>query len=29
MEVVLICKVDEQWSFTGNKHTHRWLWYAW
>ncbi len=24
-EVGLICEVDEQWSFVGNKNTPRWL----
>ncbi|EPM5584767.1 IS1 family transposase [Vibrio vulnificus] len=25
----LICEVDEQWSYVGNKKNRRWLWYAW
>ena len=25
----MICEVDEQWSFVGNKKNRRWLWYAW
>ena len=25
----MICEVDEQWSFVGNKKNQRWLWYAW
>ncbi len=27
--IELICEVDEQWSFVGNKTNQRWLWYAW
>ncbi|MEZ8193076.1 IS1 family transposase [Vibrio splendidus] len=27
--IELICEVDEQWSFVGNKKNQRWLWYAW
>lgn len=27
--IELICEVDEQWSFVGNKKNKRWLWYAW
>ncbi|MGR5377210.1 IS1 family transposase [Vibrio harveyi] len=27
--ITLICEVDEQWSFVGNKKNHRWLWYTW
>jgi insertion element IS1 protein InsB len=27
--ITLICEVDEQWSFVGNKKNRRWLWYAW
>ncbi|MGF1742784.1 IS1 family transposase [Vibrio profundum] len=27
--IELICEVDEQWSFVGNKKSQRWLWYAW
>lgn len=26
--VCLICEVDEQWSFVGNKKQQHWLWYA-
>ena len=25
----LVCEMDEQWFFVGNKHNQRWLWYAW
>ncbi|WFQ80061.1 IS1 family transposase [Xenorhabdus sp. SF857] len=25
----IICEIDEQWSFVGNKKNQRWLWYAW
>ena len=28
-KVQLICEMDEQWSFVGNKRNQRWLWYAW
>ncbi|WP_150137660.1 IS1 family transposase [Candidatus Enterovibrio escicola] len=28
-EVVIICEVDEQWSFVDNRNIHRWFWYAW
>ena len=28
-EQVLICQMDEQWSFVGNKGNQRWLFYAW
>ncbi len=28
-KVVLLCEVDEQWSYVGNKKNQRWLWYAW
>jgi len=28
-EQVLICQMDEQWSFVGNKEKQRWLFYAW
>ncbi|WP_157104611.1 IS1 family transposase [Xenorhabdus hominickii] len=27
--IQLICEIDEQWSFVGNKKNQRWLWYAW
>ncbi|MDE1485752.1 IS1 family transposase [Xenorhabdus bovienii] len=27
--IQLICEIDEQWSFVGNKQNQRWLWYAW
>lgn len=26
--MTLICEVDEQWSFVGNKKNRHWLWYA-
>ena len=26
--VQILCEVDEQWSFVGNKKTQRWLFYA-
>ena len=29
LDIELICEVDEQWSFVGNKKNRRWLWYAW
>ena len=25
----LLCVMDEQWSYVGNKKNQRWLWYAW
>ncbi len=25
----LVCEMDEQWSYVGNKSQQRWLWYAW
>lgn len=28
-DIELICEVDEQWSYVGNKKNQRWLWYAW
>ncbi|WP_354007591.1 IS1 family transposase [Endozoicomonas lisbonensis] len=28
-ELVLICQMDEQWSYVGNKKNQRWLFYAW
>ena len=28
-EVQLVCEMDEQWSYVGNKKQQRWLWYAW
>lgn len=28
-EVELVCEVDEQWSYVGNKQPPRWRWYAW
>ncbi|MDC9623944.1 IS1 family transposase [Xenorhabdus sp. XENO-7] len=28
-EIHIICEIDEQWSFVGNKKNQRWLWYAW
>ncbi len=28
-DIDIICEVDEQWSFVGNKKNPRWLWYAW
>ncbi|WP_208612550.1 IS1 family transposase [Xenorhabdus vietnamensis] len=28
-EIHLVCEIDEQWSFVGNKKNQRWLWYAW
>ncbi|MDC9624088.1 IS1 family transposase [Xenorhabdus sp. XENO-7] len=28
-DIQLICELDEQWSFVGNKKNQRWLWYAW
>lgn len=27
-DVTLICELDEQWSFVGNKSKRHWLWYA-
>ncbi|QTL39800.1 IS1 family transposase [Xenorhabdus budapestensis] len=27
-DVTLICELDEQWSFVGNKKQRHWLWYA-
>ena len=27
--VKILCEVDEQWSFVGNKKNQRWLFYAW
>lgn len=27
-DVELICELDEQWSFVGNKSNRHWLWYA-
>lgn len=29
METELVCEMDEQWSYVGNKKQPRWLWYAW
>ena len=28
-ELVLICQMDEQWSYVANKKNQRWLFYAW
>ncbi len=28
-EIHLVCEIDEQWSFVGNKKNQRWLWYVW
>jgi insertion element IS1 protein InsB len=28
-DIELVCEMDEQWSFVGNKQNQRWLWYAW
>ena len=28
-ELVLLCQMDEQWSYVGNKKNQRWLFYAW
>ncbi|MCP9267030.1 IS1 family transposase [Xenorhabdus sp. XENO-1] len=28
-DIHIICEIDEQWSFVGNKKNQRWLWYAW
>ena len=27
--IELVCEMDEQWSYVGNKSQQRWLWYAW
>ncbi|WP_143827617.1 IS1 family transposase [Xenorhabdus bovienii] len=27
--IQIVCEIDEQWSFVGNKKNQRWLWYAW
>ena len=27
--LILICQMDEQWSYVGNKKNQRWLFYAW
>jgi insertion element IS1 protein InsB len=27
-DVALICEIDEQWSYVGNKKNRHWLWYA-
>lgn len=29
LNIVLICEVDEIWSFVMSKKLQRWLWYAW
>ena len=26
---MLVCELDEQWSYVGKKSEPRWLWYAW
>lgn len=28
-KLVLLCQMDEQWSYVGNKKNQRWLFYAW
>ncbi|BET95899.1 hypothetical protein TCT1_08200 [Xenorhabdus sp. TCT-1] len=28
-DIQIICELDEQWSFVGNKKNQRWLGYAW
>lgn len=27
-DVALICELDEQWAYVGNKNHRHWLWYA-
>ncbi|MEW9809321.1 MAG: IS1 family transposase [Candidatus Symbiodolus clandestinus] len=27
-DLALICEMDEQWDFVGNKSRQHWLWYA-
>ena len=29
VKVEILCELDEQWSFVGNKKQQRWLFYAW
>ena len=28
-ELILVCQMDEQWSFVGDKKNQRWLFYTW